>query len=109
MTDPTLFDEARDRAHARATDPETSHDAAASLSPKRLRDSQREVFDLFVMYGSMTDPMLQRAAVIEKVEQSPSGLRTRRKELVDAGLVEDTGRRQKTKSGRKATVWDLAK
>jgi hypothetical protein len=107
MTDPTLFDEARDRAHARATDPETSHEAAESLKPKRLRDSQRAVFDLFAMYGAMTDQMLQRAAVIEKVGQSPSWIRTRRKELVDAGMIVDTGRKQKTKSGRRAIVWDL--
>jgi len=38
---------------------------------------------------------------------SPSGLRTRRRELVDAGEVIDTGRREQLSSGRWATVWGL--
>ncbi len=40
--------------------------------------------------------------------QSPSGLRTRRKELVDAGLVVDTGRRGTLRSGRLSIIWAAA-
>jgi hypothetical protein len=37
-----------------------------------------------------------------------SGVRTRRSELVAAGRIVDTGRRQPTRTGRKAIVWALA-
>jgi len=36
---------------------------------------------------------------------SPSGVRSRRAELVVLGLVEDTGLRRKLVSGRNAIVW----
>jgi hypothetical protein len=39
--------------------------------------------------------------------QSESGLRTRRRELVDMGLVVDTGRTETLPSGRKAIVWGV--
>lgn len=38
-------------------------------------------------------------------QQSVSGLRTRRRELVDAGHVVDTGERVRLDSGRLAKVW----
>lgn len=41
--------------------------------------------------------------------QSESGIRTRRKELTDAGLVEDSGETVTLESGRKATVWRVAR
>ena len=37
-----------------------------------------------------------------------SGLRTRRSELVDAGLVVDSGERKLTQNGAKSIVWRLA-
>jgi hypothetical protein len=39
--------------------------------------------------------------------QSESGIRTRRKELVERGLVEDTGRRDILVSGRKSIIWKV--
>ena len=36
---------------------------------------------------------------------NPSTLRPRRIELVNAGLVEDSGETRKTRSGRQAVVW----
>ena len=39
---------------------------------------------------------------------SASGLRTRRSELVNAGLVVDSDRRDTLASGRKAVVWEVA-
>lgn len=37
-----------------------------------------------------------------------STVRTRRKELLDAGLVKDTGVREKLESGRNAIIWQAA-
>jgi hypothetical protein len=36
---------------------------------------------------------------------SVSGARTRRSELVDVGMVEDSGRRELTQAGRQTIVW----
>lgn len=95
------------QARARTTDPATSHAAAASLSIEQLRSSQREVYDLFLLNGDMTDEQVADVAVIRGVKQSPSGLRTRRKELVEGGMLEDSGRRAALRSGRSSIVWRI--
>lgn len=97
-------------AHARSSDPETSHRAAAALGD--IRASQREVLQLFRRYGPMTDKALVEAAEHAGVKQSASGLRTRRHELVELALVIDTGRRMKvyhkTERVREHIIWKLA-
>jgi hypothetical protein len=40
--------------------------------------------------------------------QSPSGIRSRRAELTDLGLIIDSGRRTVTPSGRPCIVWTLS-
>jgi hypothetical protein len=101
-------------ALARSGDPETSHEAAASLSAAALRLSQEDVlFALRQLGGSATDTeLLERYAELASREavrwQSPSGLRTRRHELVVLGLVVDSGERRRLASGRRAVVWELA-
>jgi hypothetical protein len=95
---PTLDD---GPAHARRSDPATSHDAAASV---RVRQSQRAVLRMFLAYGPMTDTEL----VVRTAEiMSASGARTRRSELVDKGFVEDSGPRVKLPTGRLAIVWKV--
>lgn len=101
MTQPSLFDE---RAHARNSDPATSHAAADSLSSDKIRRSQLAVLGFLKAHGPMTD-----TGLVERYHQtpmqSPSGLRTRRRELTDKGLVYDTGERVVLDSGRKSIVW----
>ena len=96
---PSLFDEPH--ARARRTDPGTSHAAARSISSERIRQSQAYVLGLLVQHGPMTDTALLEAAN----NVSPSGVRTRRSELVTQGLVEDTGKRVRLETGRHAIVW----
>ena len=91
---------------ARATDPETSHQAAESVRGN-LRESQETVLELFRTWGPMTDHTMVRKADKLSVRQSPSGLRSRRAELVAMGLLEHTGGWQELPSGRKARVWRL--
>lgn len=90
-------------AHARTTDPATSHRAAASLT--NLRPAQEEVLALFRKYGPMIDEEMLSRAGDEQVKQTPSGLRTRRSELVEAGLMVDSGEQRPTPSGHNAIVW----
>ena len=73
-------------ARARSADPDTSHAAAASLAPDKIRLSQHAVLRHLRRNGPMTDTELVDT-FDGKIFQSPSGLRTRRKELVDRGLV----------------------
>lgn len=87
---------------ARRTDPATSHLAAATLDDKARQ--RRLVLAVLRTYGPMTD----EALVNHLSTISPSGARTRRSELVRAGLVQDTGDRLPTSSGRKAIVWQAA-
>lgn len=94
-------------AHARATDPETSHQAAASVN---LTKGQRAVLAEFRMYRTMTDEQLIealriRATSCPDARLSDSGARSRRAELVTAGMVQDSGLRELTASGRKTVVW----
>lgn len=92
-----LFAPLTRRAHARRTDPDTSHEAARSVEPD-LTVRQEAVLLLFQRYGSMTDREL-----VDRYEattflplngdpdlpvQGPSGIRTRRHELVVAGRLE---------------------
>ena len=98
----------------RTTDPETSHAAAESLTKEKIRTSQEDVRKFFYFFRNMTDTTLveKYTAVGPKIgltRQSESGLRTRRKELVDAGILEDTGEREVLPSGRKGIVWGLKK
>lgn len=90
-------------AVARRTDPETSQQAAESIDAKRLRESQEEVLATFHRLGPMTDQEL--VARYTGLAQSTSGLRTRRHELVEKGLLRDSGLRRKLESGRLAVVW----
>jgi len=89
------------RAVARSSDPSTSWDAARQLGD--LRESQKEVFALFDQ--PMTDEEIEIKAASLEVRQQPSGLRTRRRELVDLGLLHDTGGRRQNKNGNRVIVW----
>lgn len=119
MTQPTLFgDDPEPVARARTGDPETSHAAAASLGGDVLRRSQAEVLVVLGQHGPCTDLALVEfyeavVAVGQQLNgtpiapQSPSGVRTRRRELQTLGRVRDSGSRVKLPSGRLAVVWEV--
>lgn len=82
----------QERPRARRTDPRTSKDAARTID--ELTDRQRAVLTVIKRVGPATDPQI--ASAYERArerfpegypEQSPSGLRTRRAELVDQARV----------------------
>lgn len=90
---------------ARHDDPPTSHEAAAALQDENIRRSQQEILDWLRSNGPMADFQIEELAERVGSHQSPSGLRTRRDELVTLGLVEDSGQFVLTPSNRRAMVW----
>lgn len=107
----SLFDDDDDdseRAHARHSDPDTSHDAAASVTHlRRSQEAVRQVLATMPFGGTDEDIAWRYSLTPDTPLQSPSGLRTRRKELVKRGLVQNSGRRARLESGRQAIVWEL--
>jgi hypothetical protein len=88
--------------HARTTDPETSHEAARSVT--NITPLKREI--LQKLMTPMTDKDLYALLFTSShLIVTESGVRSRRAELVQAGLVRDTGERHKLTSGRLAIVW----
>lgn len=93
-------------AHARKTDPTTSHAAAASV--KDITSTQE--FILMALTRPLTDVDLVSAyrAFKSAPPASESGICSRRSELVALGKVVDTGARVRLASGRHAIVWQVA-
>ena len=108
-------------AHARTEDPQTSHDAAASVDLTRRQVQVLDAFQVRYAYdpgrGFTDEELVQdvqnaaRSAGLSKIP-SPSGLRTARKALVRAGLVEvrldhDAPAYRQTSLGNDAQVFVL--
>ena len=92
-------------AYARRGDPATSWEAAESVD--HIRESQSIVLAVIRTYGPMTDTDIMR--VLSEGDYgrtfTPSGARTRRSELVDMGLVIDSGQRKRLVTGRRSILW----
>lgn len=81
---------------ARFSDPETSR----SAQPANTGQCRLEVLEIL---SAEALPDHELVTLITRF--SPSSVRTRRHELVEAGLVVDTGRRVLTPAGRMSIVW----
>ena len=81
---------------------ETSREAAEEIRPV-AGELRKAVFVYIKQHGGATDEEVQKA-----LEMSPNTQRPRRVELVDRGMVRDSGQKRRTKSGRKAVVWEAA-
>lgn len=98
-------------ATARLTDPETSHKAARSLTTEAMTKTQTAILELLARY-ELTDEGIKEL-YNKSVELgywkpvSESGLRSRRAELVERGLVTRAGI-GKTRFGRECIIWKLA-
>jgi hypothetical protein len=106
----TLFDTFT--AAARNGDPQTSHEAARSV--KNTAAVRAAILRLLEEVGPCTDEDIAyyydtQSGGMGWPMASPSGLRTRRSELVEDGQVVDSGERRRLASGRNATVWALAR
>jgi hypothetical protein len=99
------------RAHARRTDPSTSHAAAASVGSD-LTDNQRAVMTVLRVMGrpvldeELVREYLHRYKALHLPRQSESGLRSRRSELTaKAKLVE--GEKKRMSTGRLGRTWSV--
>lgn len=98
----------------RPTDPETSREAsAAAQSELKLRMQQTLLLKLISDHGPLTHAALW-SIVCDTPNDTPppmsqSGMRTRCSELVDMGLVVDSGKRERLPSGRRAILWGVVR
>ena len=89
---------------ARTSDPATSWKAATSVKKKTINTAMRTILSALSMSPLTDEELHDNHAPFHKV--SPSGLRTRRNELLKAGLIVSCGE-GKTKSGRSCHKWQL--
>ena len=104
MNDNDLFGYNGAEARARNTDPDTSHLAAEEVSP-HIRQLQMKVLCYAAGrgFGGFIDPEMNEDFGVQS-----STYRTRRSELVDMGLIEDTGERLALGGkGRKHAIWRI--
>lgn len=95
----------RDEAHARDSDTQTSHEAAATVDVARDR---RAVLMLLAYLGEATDQHIEANAW--RVEHgTPQSLRSRRAELMREGYVEVASSDGRTSSGRRCRVFRLTR
>lgn len=100
-----------EQAHARRTDPQHSHDAARSVV--NLGRTREAILDILRRLGPLSDEGIADRYELDMLHGrfepcSPSGLRSRRSELVRMGFVCDSGLTGKTAAGRACTIWKLA-
>jgi len=91
---------------ARATDPDTSYEAAEKILEPR-GEIQENIHALFVEHGPMHDDrlILRYRAAHGHIREST--VRTRRHELVVAGVLEDSLEVEVLASGRSSIIWRL--
>lgn len=104
---PSLFDHAP-KPGARTNDPDTSHQAAAAVTNVARRPVYEAILAVLDDNPGTDEAISYRVA--ERFPEimsatSPSGLRTRRKELMTLGLVQDSGTFELSARNRKAAVW----
>lgn len=78
---------------------DTSSAAAESIKPS-AGTLRAKVLDCIVRSSGVTDEEIATRLVM-----NPSTARPRRLELVEMGLVKDSGERRKTRAGRASVVW----
>ena len=99
----------------RKKDPETSREAALSISEEKLTKTQDAVYRCVMALGVTHDKALvgwyKGASAIDPDRYPPaeeSSIRSRRSELVTLGKVEWTGEWFIMPSGRRARVWKIS-
>jgi hypothetical protein len=93
------------RAHARNTDPDTSHAAAASLSKERLERLELAVLQALHYLGGKASTGEVVAEVADKVGGNWQSISPRFAQLKRQLLIEDTGERRDRQQVLQLTYW----
>lgn len=93
------------RPVARATDPDTSWEAANSFTKKRLSAIQEDVLDQFRRHNTMTDEELEDALAWKYHAQTT--VSKRRTDLVRLGYLRNTGEKTWNRNNRRMIRWGL--
>lgn len=92
-------------AVARSTDPWTSWEPARSVTGTRRL--QAEVLYVLRNRGPLSDEaILHHVTETFGPQHTPSGVRTRRSELVAKGLARSSGQTGRTATGRRTILWE---
>lgn len=94
------------KAKVRRRDPQTSWDAAISQSPEATQRLYAAIHRVLTVRGPMTDDELLHTFERLKFAHTPSGVRSRRKELVEAGWIRDSGTKRSSDAGSPSIVWE---
>ncbi len=91
------------QAHARATDPDTSHEAALSKVDEFARD-------LVLVLATLADNPdgLTSEQISDRIRLSHWAVTKRVSDGKNAGLIVDTCLRRRNRSNRRAAIWRLA-
>lgn len=95
-------------AIAREFDVATSHAAAGSVDADTNRGHVLNVFRTCDWFDMTDEELIDLYKWSGQPPQTDSGIRTRRCELVRAGLVEWTGETRPTRAGRASRTWKLS-
>ena len=82
---------------------ETSREARKSIQAHMGAQQKRVYMWALLQRQGFTDD-----EAIAALKMNPSSFRPRRGELVEVGMLKDSGQRRKTASGRSAVVWVVA-
>lgn len=94
------------RAKVRKYDPDTSWEAALSVSNEHTAKLYALIYQLLSGAPMPDDHLYHMALQRADFPITPSGVRSRRSELVRAGWVVDGGGRVPLRTGRKAIAWE---
>jgi hypothetical protein len=94
------------RIRVRSFDHSTSWEAAISISPEKSRLIYQRIYDSLKRFGPSTDTEIRNLYETQFLDSvSPSGLRTRRAELVATGWVVATDEKRLNHRNRREMVW----
>lgn len=104
-------DEAEPRTRVHASDRDTSHEAAESLTNGILKERQRMVYEILLESNGLTDDELRREVIARAGAASKSGPASRRHELELSGWVRPAVfhgmvLKRLSDAGKRMTVWD---
>ena len=89
------------RAHARKTDPVTSHEAAEAITPL-LNKVEQGIYDAlcsFLPKGATSDEISEASGIIYRT------VTPRLKPMCKKGFVVDSGEHKRGESGRRQIIW----